>query len=188
MSRRRFTKDEWIALGLRELADRGCDAVKLEAICKAASLTRGSFYHHFADHETFLTALALQWLTTQTEEVAATLDPEATVAEQSAALTEAAMQIDYRLELGIRELGRRIPAVSEIIREADAMRLRLISTLYQMRFNIAPDRADQFAYLEYAAFSGIILLNPDIAEDRQQALADLFEATVTRALTSEDRS
>lgn len=187
MTRRRFSKDDWIALGHEELAARGCDAVKLEAICKAAGLTRGSFYHHFEDHESYLTALARHWLKTQTEDVADVIDGAASAVDQGAALTRAAMAIDYKLELGIRELGRRLPAVREIIRQADTVRLDVVSQLYQVRYGLDAEAADDLAYLEYAAFSGIILLDPDIPAARQQTLADLFDRTMARALAPEAR-
>jgi hypothetical protein len=95
------------------------------------------------------------------------------------------MAIDYRLELGIRELGRRLPAVSEIIKQADAMRLDVVSRLYQARYGLDAEAADEFAYLEYAAFSGIILLDPDIPAATQKALADLFDRTMAQALLPE---
>ncbi|WP_424973146.1 TetR/AcrR family transcriptional regulator [Dinoroseobacter sp. S76] len=187
MSKRRFREEDWIALGLRELSAKGCDAVKLEAICKAAGLTRGSFYHHFQDHELFLTTLAQHWLKTQTEDVAAAMDAQAPADAQSAALTRAAMEIDSKLELGIRELGRRLPAVDAIIREADATRLAVLGGLYQERYGLDAAAAAQFAYLEYAAFSGIILLDPEIPAPRQKALADLFETTLAQALSPKGR-
>lgn len=172
-------------LGLEELAAKGCEAVKLEAICKAAGLTRGSFYHHFEDHESFLTGLARHWLKAQTEDVAAVAGGAGSAHDQSTALTQAAMRIDYRLELGIRELGRRLPAVREIIRQADAMRLEVLGRLYQARFGLDAAAAGQFACLEYAAFSGLILLDPDIPMERQTALAELFQSTMARALGSQ---
>lgn len=182
MTRRRYSKEDWIALGLEALSAKGCDAVKLEAICKAAGLTRGSFYHHFKDHESFLTALAQHWLKAQTTDVASAVDLQASPDRQSAALTHAAIRIDYRLELGIRELGRRLSSVAEIIKRADAMRLEVVSGLYQRRFGLDPATADELAYLEYAAFSGIILLDPETPANRQQALADLFDRIMARAL------
>lgn len=157
----------------------------MEPICKAAGLTRGSFYHHFDDHESFLTGLARRWLKAQTEDLAAAVDPKVPASDQNAALTEAAIAIDYKLELGIRELGRRLPAAGEIIRQADAMRLAIVSQLYQARYGLDATVADQFAYIEYAAFSGIILLEPDIPADRRKALADLFERTMAQALPPE---
>jgi len=181
----RFSKLDWIRHGLEQLASDGHEAVKLEAICTSAGLTRGSFYHHFEDHESFLINLATHWFDAQTAEVAAAVEPDASPEDQSAALTEAAITIDYRLELGIRELGRRLPEVDKTIRQADALRLEVVSALYQRRFGLDPKTADDFAYIEYAAFSGIILLDPDIAPERQIALARLYDKTVGLALKSE---
>lgn len=182
MTKRRYRKEDWIDLGLQELAAHGSEAVKLEAICKAAKLTRGSFYHHFADHESFLTGLAEHWLARQTTDVADAIDPDAPPTEQSAALNDAAMRIDYRLELGIRELARRLPAIEMIVKQADAVRIDVVRALYQRRYGIDEDIAEALAFIEYAAFSGIILLDPDISLERQQALATLHEDMMTRAL------
>ena len=155
------------------------------AICKAAKLTRGSFYHHFEDHETFLTGLAEHWLGMQTTNVAEAIDPDTSPMEQGAALNDAAMAIDYRLELGIRELARRLPAIDRIVKQADAVRLGIVRTLYQQRYGIGEDVAEDLAFLEYAAFSGIILLNPDISLERQRALVKLYDDMMRRALSQE---
>lgn len=185
MSRRRFTREDWIALGHERLAKEGPDAVKLDAICAAARLTRGSFYHHFADHRSFLVALTEAWFTTATEDVAAKLDAGAGAADRMDALTRAAMAIDYRLELGIRELARRLPAVRDIVTRADARRLDVLADLYRARFGLGNEAAKSYATLEYAAFSGLILLDPDLPEERQKALAALYAQSVAMALGPE---
>lgn len=186
MSKRRYGKPDWIDLGLQELAARGPEAVKLEAICKAAKLTRGSFYHHFEDHESFLIGLAEHWLATQTTDVADAIDLDTSPMEQGAGLNKAAMSIDYRLELGIRELARRLPAIDGIVKQADAVRLDVVRTLYQRRYGIEKEIAESLAFIEYAAFSGIILLDPDISLERQQLLAKLYEDMMHRALVQEN--
>ncbi|MEM9975597.1 MAG: TetR/AcrR family transcriptional regulator [Pseudomonadota bacterium] len=182
MTKRRFSRDDWVALGLAELSARGPEGVKLEAICTAAGLTRGSFYHHFKGHEGFLAALAQRWRDAQTTELAEALDTTAPPADQSAALTDAALEIDYRLELGIRELGRRVPAIAVIIREADAARLAVLSALYRQRYGLDASSSDDLAYIEYATFSGVILLDPEMPEARQRALAGLFDTMIGKAL------
>ncbi|MFL4470252.1 TetR/AcrR family transcriptional regulator [Tateyamaria armeniaca] len=182
MTKRRFSKQDWVQLGLAELSAKGAEAVKLEAICTAAGLTRGSFYHHFADHEAFLIALADTWFQTQTVDVATAIDPAADAVDQGAALTSAAMAIDYRLELGIREVARRLPAVNAIVQHTDQFRLDVITDLYRKRYGLDAATARSFAYLEYAAFSGIILLDPDMEPERQKMLAALYEASMDKVL------
>ena len=174
--------EDWVRLGQAELARSGPDAVKLEAICEAAGLTRGSFYHHFEDHETFLVALASSWFERQTLEVAKAIDATAPAADQGAMLTDAALAIDYKLELGMRELARRLPAVKQIVAEADKTRQEVLTGIYKKRFDLDDETAEAFAYLEYAAFSGIILLDPEIDEARQRRLASLYEDTMSRVL------
>lgn len=156
--------------------------MKLEAICEAAGRTRGSFYHHFGNHGAYLTALAEQWFQTQTMEVADAVDASLPAAEQGAALTTAAISIDYRLELGIRDLGRKMPEIGRIVRKADHARLRMISQIYRERYGLESSEAELFAYLEYATFSGIILLDPDMSRGRQRTLASLYDATIQKAL------
>ena len=182
MKQKRFKRENWIELGLQELSAKGAEGIKLEAICAAANLTRGSFYHHFEDHGAFLTAVANQWVNSQTTAIAAIIDPDASPDEQGSALNEAAMQIDYRLELGIREIARRFAAIHEIVKQADAVRVDVLGRLYRQRFGLNKKDADELAFLEYAAFSGIILLDPDIPLQRQQMLAELYEGMMDRAL------
>ena len=181
MTRKRLSRTDWLDLGLAALAEGGIDAIKLEPICDAAGLTRGSFYHHFSDHGAFLQGLAERWAERQTEDLAkkvAETPPE----DQAETLTEAALRIDYRLELGIRELGRRVPEVSEIVRKTDARRLSLLTDIYSARFGLAAAAARDFAFLEYAAFSGVILIDPDMDSTEQRRLAGLYDDMVAKVL------
>ncbi|MEL7098052.1 MAG: TetR/AcrR family transcriptional regulator [Pseudomonadota bacterium] len=180
MSRKhRFRAEDWVHLGLSRLSEGGAEAVKLEAICAAAGLTRGSFYYHFEDHPTFLVALAEQWKARQTDDIAA----EHAKGGTAEALTAAALTIDYRLELGIRELARRHPAIDETVTAADKVRLDVLSRLYSNRFGLPQEEAHDLAFFEYAAFSGMILLSPDLPKESQQNLAAKYDALMMKALT-----
>ena len=185
MTKQRFRAEDWLELGLAELSRHGVDALKLEAICKAAGLTRGSFYYHFSDHESFLVALAERWFETHTKAVVDSLPKDGSVEDISDALSDAAMAIDYTLELGIRELARRVPAVNEVLQKADRHRLSIISDIYKRRFDLDNDTAARFAFLEYAAFSGLVLLKPDMSPDQQIALADEYDLMVSQFLSKE---
>lgn len=183
---RRLTAADWVELGLKELAVRGPEAVKLEAICHAAQMTRGSFYHHFKGHAAFLLALAEAWKKRATDEIVSQLEPIESAQAAAASLTESARAIDYRLELGIRELARRFPAIATVVTETDETRLSILSDLYVARFGLEPDMASDVAFLEYAAFSGMILLNTDMPDEKQRALAAMFDGLVKKALRASD--
>lgn len=170
----RLSKADWLSLGLAELSGKGSDAVKLDAICKAAGVTKGSFYHHFGNHQSFLTELAVEWRERQTRALLPGLDglePDDAAQE----LTELAAAIDYRMELGIRELARRIPEVAEIVRQTDIERRDCLAAIYQARFSCSLERARQLAWMEYATFSGLILLEPDAKDDAHSDLARFFD-------------
>jgi AcrR family transcriptional regulator len=181
--KRRLKPDDWIALGLSELAKRGPDAIKLEAICKAAGLTRGSFYHHFEDHNDFLRSMVGAWRLQSTENIIQNVDLNASADVSASHLTEKAIQIDYQLELGIRELARRLPEIADEIRETDQARLAILSEIYVARFGLEQQHAEDLAFLEYAAFSGITLRNPDMPQAKQQELAAKYDGLITQALT-----
>jgi AcrR family transcriptional regulator len=51
----------WVAAGLRLLAERGEEAVAIEAVARRLGATKGSFYHHFADRPALLAALLEAW-------------------------------------------------------------------------------------------------------------------------------
>ncbi len=182
MKRKRFSADDWITLGLNALASGGTEAVKLEAICAAAGRTRGSFYYHFQDHSAFLLALAHAWTKRQTDDAVDTLASDKSAEDNAKVLTAAAMSLDYALELGIRELARRFPEIEATVKATDQRRLDILSHLYAQRFQLDADDARDLAFLEYAAFSGMILLAPDLAPEAQHDLAARYDGLMQRAL------
>ncbi|MEL6683166.1 MAG: TetR/AcrR family transcriptional regulator [Pseudomonadota bacterium] len=186
VTKTRFTAENWLQLGLRELAAHGPDAVKLAPICDKAGLTRGSFYHHFADHTAFLVGMAEMWLKTQTVDVASVADEDHSPNDRMTALSDAAMAIDYRLELGMREMARRNADVARIVERGDTMRLSVLTNLYMDRFGLEQDAARDYAFLEYAAFAGLILLEPDMPTDRQRALNARFNMMVLHVFADRD--
>ncbi|MEM8789609.1 MAG: helix-turn-helix domain-containing protein [Pseudomonadota bacterium] len=179
MSRGRFAATDWLDLALAELSAHGPDAVKLDAICAAAKLTRGSFYHHFKDHDRFLVAIARRWQAVHTTDIVNRFEGREPDAATIDSLNDAVIAIDYRLELGIREIARRRSAVADVVREADRARLDLLTTLYTARFGLDRKRAQRFALLEYAALAGLILIDPEMPQDEQRVLAGAYDAMVT---------
>ena len=162
----RFSAADWITLGHKVLAAGGTEAIKLDAICTAAGLTRGSFYHHFADHTVFMAALATEWAAQNTSRLVAALEG---VADADARhLNDMALDLDFALEVGIRELARRVPQVAAIVEQADAQRLSILADLARARFGVSDQTAADLAFIEYAAFCGRMLIRPQL--DRETLL------------------
>jgi AcrR family transcriptional regulator len=165
-TKRRFSAADWITLGHKALSAGGAEAIKLDAICKAAGLTRGSFYHHFTDHTAFLTVLAAAWAAQNTSRLVASLEGVEDADAQH--LNDMALDLDFALEVGIRELARRVPQVAAIVEEADAGRLSVLTDLARARFRLSDRAAADLAFIEYAAFCGMTLIRPQL--DRKTLL------------------
>jgi AcrR family transcriptional regulator len=55
------SRDEWVRAAAAALAQGGVDAVRVEALARELTITKGSFYWHFADRGALLEALLEQW-------------------------------------------------------------------------------------------------------------------------------
>lgn len=185
MRKRRFQKEDWVHLGLSELSENGAEAVKLEAICKAAGLTRGSFYHHFEDHTAFLIDLAEAWLGLQTETVSHSGNLESVSDAELQGLQASIMDIDFRLEIGMREIARRLKPVADIVQMADSTRLEVLTDIYQRRFALASEAAHELARLEYAVLNGLVLTWPETSTPELDTLAGRYREMVQSFLNPE---
>lgn len=67
----RKTVNDWFDAGLAVLAERGAPHLTIDALCGALSVTKGSFYHHFADFPSYKTALLAHIQTLDTDRIIA---------------------------------------------------------------------------------------------------------------------
>jgi AcrR family transcriptional regulator len=58
---RRLSTDDWIEAGFAVLADKGPNALRIDALCERLHVTKGSFYWHFTDMPTYRGALVEAW-------------------------------------------------------------------------------------------------------------------------------
>lgn len=152
-------RDDWLALGLERLAAEGPRALRLESLCAAARRTRGSFYHHFSDHDSFLDALSERWRRRDAE---ALRDPDREPgADRSPLIQRLARRVDPRAELGMRRLAAGNPRIQGVVDEVDRHRLRHLTRRHRSRPGVTANQAAAFAWLEYAAYVGSQILWPD---------------------------
>jgi AcrR family transcriptional regulator len=139
----RWRVEDWTALGLKELRERGPAGVTVEALCAAAGRTRGSFYHHFETMDAFLIAMANAWRADTTEglieRALAERDPNA----RRKTLNRLANALDHALETGVRLLAAQNKAVADIVEASDAARETGVAKMLAASFGLS--RADAAA-------------------------------------------
>ncbi|MEM7269777.1 MAG: TetR/AcrR family transcriptional regulator [Pseudomonadota bacterium] len=163
----RFTKDDWLILGLSQLASAGPDALRLEALCEAAGRTKGSFYHHFPDHDDFIAAMCEHW-SDWSLEVLDALD--AGLMEGEARLPQLAAGLDAALEIALR----RLPAASQALKTVDQTRLTWLADWWEAQGAPNPETN---AETEYAALIGALHLYGD-DPDKLRALGATLQSAL----------
>ena len=59
----RLSVEDWLRAGYTPLAEQGVRALKVESLCQQTGVTRGSFYWHFEDMDSYRAALVESWKT-----------------------------------------------------------------------------------------------------------------------------
>lgn len=74
----RKTINDWFDAGLAVLTERGALHLTIDALCGVLSVTKGSFYHHFADFPAYKTALLAHIKALDTDRLIALADKAGT--------------------------------------------------------------------------------------------------------------
>lgn len=159
---KRLGKDDWLMLGFSTLSAEGPEAIRLDAICAAAGVTKGSFYHHFGTHEAFLGLLVETWRDWA--------DPEALdyLAEEGAGpLTAIASVSDPMIERGLRQLAAMDAGARAAVEEVDRARLDHLA---------ARTGSVETAELAYAGYIGLQHIGAAVDEDQIAARIERLEA------------
>jgi len=118
----RLTAEQWIDAGLRALAREGFTALKADLLAKKLGVSRGSFYWHFADLESYHQAILERWQVRATEWIMADID-RLLPAQRLPALLFRAFQADVSLEMAVRAWAVSAPMVRRAVEEVDRMRM-----------------------------------------------------------------
>ncbi|MEL6424399.1 MAG: TetR/AcrR family transcriptional regulator [Pseudomonadota bacterium] len=170
----RMGREDWLALGLKRLVADGAGGLTVEALCAAAGKTRGSFYHHFDGHTAFVEAMLEFWRERDTEGPKTKSNLGQSPAERYRLLEEAAIALDHREELAIRQFSQVHPSAARAVAEVDRDRVSFMAGIWAER-GAPPDQAKTIAELEYAAFIGLLLLFPDANDRTRRDHSNTFE-------------
>lgn len=170
----RTSKQDWIDAGIRLLREEGEHALTIERLCKTLFMTKGSFYHHFGDLQTYQMALLEWWESELTSKPIDLANQETNLKKRAQKLGETVRKLDHRLDLSIRVWGLRDNNIKAFIHRVDQCRLQALETLHQAA---GVEQAAVLAHLEYVTFIGARLLElmgesekPEFALTRSLAL------------------
>jgi AcrR family transcriptional regulator len=202
---KRLTRDDWLVQALAQLTAIGPEGVRLEAICDSLGKTRGSFYHHFEDHDAFVAQMMTLWRDMNTDDVIdlieaqADLDPSelaefaddldadllAEITEQVGGargrLNQIAALMDHQVEQAIRRFALARPAAMAVVEEIDQRRIGFLARLTMQQFQIDEAQATALAEIEYATFVGCQHLFPDASPERLEAIGTRVDRMIALA-------
>jgi len=178
-SRKRFAKKDWLDLALSCLAQEGGSGLTVEALCNAAARTRGSFYHHFADHDVFLKELFSEWKQRNTLDVADAIMQQPHD-KRAKTLSDVANMLDQDLERAVRQFSQSNSIARRIVQDVDRIRTEFVVGLYRDA-GLEDSLAREIAQLEYAAYVGSQIVWPDMNAQDRIRLDQRFASMVAKA-------
>lgn len=137
MARTKTTRAAWVDAGLRVLADRGVDAVRVEALARDLDVTKGGFYGHFSGRDAYLEEVLGTWereitdVVMQRVEASAAADPRDRLRTLVGAITSPATpatRIDT--ELAIRDWARRDDRAAAVVERVDVVRTGYLREIF----------------------------------------------------------
>jgi AcrR family transcriptional regulator len=192
MALTRTPRSSWIDGGLRALAAGGPDAVRIEALAEALSVTKGGFYWHFDGRRALLEEMLDTWERVVIDEAIERVEGEGDDARaklQRLFALASASRVSSReitvsnrellkIDLAIRDWGRRDKSVAKRLRRVDNRRMEYLRSLFGA-FCTDQDDVEVRCLLALSLFIG----SPFIAADHgARSRADVRELALTRLL------
>src|SRR3954451_9210679 len=133
MALTRTPRTSWIDEGLRALAEGGPDAVRIETLAKALGVTKGGFYWYFDDRRALLEEMLDTWERVVIDEVIDFVEGEGgdarTKLRRLFLLASSSAEV-LKIELAMRDWGRRDEAVAKRLKRVDNRRMEYMRSLF----------------------------------------------------------
>ncbi|WP_162564220.1 MULTISPECIES: TetR family transcriptional regulator [Microbacterium] len=162
-----MSRQRWIDEGLAVLAEEGVSAVRIDRIAPRVGLSKGSFFHHFANAAAYRSALLDEWRARAVEQLAQA--PE--VSELAALVAAGDDVVDVRLERAIRAWAQHDPTAAAALEQVDGERLSALRRAWAARVT-DPERARAAALLPHLVVIGATVARPATS---QEDLAAVFQ-------------
>ncbi|WP_282605013.1 TetR/AcrR family transcriptional regulator [Pelagibius sp. Alg239-R121] len=175
---KRLGRQDWLEIGLRQLATAGPGALRIDRLCGAANKTRGSFYHHFEDRAVFVTAMLDHWSQHHTEAVIREVERHDDPRAKRAALNQLAAALDQGVETAIRRMAATDQAARNAVERVDGRRIGYLAEINAQEFDLPDSDAALLAEVEYATFVGYQNLFPAAGQERYERVGRLLDVMV----------
>lgn len=158
-----LTRDHWLDAAAGEVASGGFPQLRVMTLAKKLSVTRGSFYWHFKDHQDLVVSFLDRWRDRRLHELQYWKPAEGDGAPDvqtelrrilELLLSDASRNVRrLQVELAVRDFARRDDYAAELVAEVDAARLNQNCQLFA-RISDDPQRVRDLALLLYVSTIG----------------------------------
>jgi AcrR family transcriptional regulator len=147
---KRLSAQDWIDFALATLAREGFAALKADVLARKLGVSRGSFYWHFADIETFHARVIQHWRQVATEAIIADVERQHAPDRRLDVLLRHAFGDGAELEVGMRAWADNNEIAAHALRQVDRRRRNYIEKLLHELGMAAPLAATRAAVLYWA--------------------------------------
>jgi len=167
----RLQRDDWLEMGFEVLRELGAGALTIDRLTDRLGVTKGSFYHHFANRELYSVALLEEWEDRLTGELIEASRRGSDFEERNRRLTRGGLEhFDPPLEMAIRAWALQDPIAREVQERVDRRRRAYLLELFSM-LTEQHELAEELALIRYSFAVGAQQLLPPMD---QSTYARLF--------------
>jgi len=171
-----MTKNDWLKKTLELLRTHNIEILKIDVICKKLNITKGSFYHHFENHELFMTDLLEFWYETYTLEILREIEKyKDNVIQQIEVINEIMYSKDLNIEVQFRVLGFQNSLVQKYIEKTDIKRIEAMKIMQKKLVpTSSEEEIDLMVSCIYSQFIGSLFILPKMPVSKLKKMDDLF--------------
>lgn len=166
----RTSRETWLDEGLALLQQSGIDNVRIDTLCNRLEMTKGSFYHHFKNHQVYLEGMLDYWEEKYTSKFIDYAEEGNTPLEKIERLNEVALSAYDDPEIHIRAWAITDEHAKATLIRVDQRRIDYLVKLYTA-FDMSSEQALITSRVIYATLIGTQYILPQL---KQQDILEMF--------------
>lgn len=124
-------RQDWLAIGIQTLIEKGIEAVRVDPLAKLLNVTRGSFYWHFKSRDDLLEEILREWEARNTKSIIEQIEGlNSSPIGKLLSLLEIAAKDDNLLEKAVRVWSVNDARAAVAIARVDEQRLDYLQNLF----------------------------------------------------------